>query len=193
MPLFTDNFSYAPGDLHTANASWVELISTFNVVAGGGVCGGTPIVNALVAYEGVTLNPNQQATVIIANPAERVGPAVRCSASGGGNAYWTRPNDGGTGCDVYKIVAGGYTNIGSTSSGITWATGDVLKITVFGSTITVLRNGALIASVIDSSLTTGSYAGMICDSASNSTSGASQFSCANYGFVSLCGAFGVGI
>ena len=191
MALFTDNFAYAFGDLHAANPQWVTNNTGYTVLAGG-VAGDTG-VNAMSSYQGVTLNNDQTASVVIANAVYRVGPAVRCGASGVNTGYWCRP-DGGV-CDVYKVVAGAYTPLGTQPSGITWTAGDVLTIRIVGTTLTVYHNGTLISTQTDSSIASG-WAGMSADSPNTTVPGASQFSCDNYPpstFVPQAGAFCVGI
>lgn len=82
------------------------------------------------------------------------GPVVR--ASGTNNCYFLDENDsGGSNTYLFKRVAGGYTVV--QTFGLTFAGGDVGKISVSGTTIKCFKNGAQIGTdSSDSSLASGS-------------------------------------
>jgi hypothetical protein len=172
--LFTDNFAYAHGDLNTANPLWVP--SGQFVVVTGGVSSNSG--NLGISYTGVTPGNDQQAYVTIANPTWRVGPAVRSSSSSV-TSYFARPGGGGVGTDIYKVIGGAYTALGTQPATTPWATGDILRIVAQGTTISVYRNGGLLSSVTDSSIASG-YGGMFADSPNITMAGASSFSVDNY-------------
>ena len=81
------------------------------------------------------------------------GPAVRVSAGNGYGATWHDT----TVLDLRKVVGGAQSTIGTTS---TVSVGDVIRIEVSGSSITVKKNGvAVIGPVTDTSISSGA-AGM---------------------------------
>ena len=84
--------------------------------------------------------------------ADYFGPAVRCGALQGYVGLVLIGSSSSNG--LYKLSAGAYTQIG-TGFSATVAAGDVWRITVVGTTITITQNGTQRGSFTDSSLTTG--------------------------------------
>ncbi len=63
-------------------------------------------------------------------------------------------SDGGSDTSLYKTITGVTTALGTANS-TTWTSGDVLKLTCTGTTISVAKNGSTIITATDSAVTAG--------------------------------------
>ena len=112
-------------------------------------------------YSAATLPNDQYAEVTInaTNNANNYrGPAVRMNSSGGGQGYFLEvsPSD----LNVYlRIMIAGVLGGGGNGAVAAISTGDVFRIEVLGSTITLFQNGISKFSMTDTQVTSGS-AGM---------------------------------
>lgn len=104
-------------------------------------------------------------TLATASGSGEVGLVVRHAGTNGGDHYLVifRYNglSGVNYIEIYRNVSGAYTSIaGLSTAGSGIVSGDVVKATFSGTTITAYRNGVAMLSVIDSTITTGSYVGV---------------------------------
>jgi hypothetical protein len=154
-PLATDNL-IGPNteSIATYSANWTLGLNTFNVTTNGGV-GGNSVGS--MAFWNATSFPNDQysqATINTAGtPVQYTGVAVRCASTGNGY-YFIASVGASSAYSVSKRTSGGTTNLSGTTSH-SFAIGDVLLLTVGGSSIAAYQNGVLLFTTIDSSITTG--------------------------------------
>jgi len=151
----TDAFPYANGDLHTANAAWVYQSGTFNVNSNVAYISSASI-SFTYRSDGPTgvANESAQGTMVETAGAatQNGGPCVRMSTVAQ-TAYCVQ-----AATDQLKLVlynAGAQTVLG-TFNGSAPVTGDVLKITATGTTISLFKNAALIGSATDATIASGS-------------------------------------
>ena len=90
-------------------------------------------------------------SVVCSVTDEGVGAIIRAPFSGNLNGYISQSNAVET--RLYKVVNGTFTQLGSNGPAVT--TGDVIRITGSGTTISVAKNGTTIISVTDSSVASG--------------------------------------
>jgi hypothetical protein len=151
----SDTFTYANGDLHTANANWVyEGSSTFTISSN--ICYVTAAQLPAFTYRSdaqpVGNDQWAQCTMhITGNSAQNCGPAVRI-ATGAQTAYAAQ-------CAtsllrLIKYVNGTITVLGTASPNNT-SNGDVILVTAIGSTITLYQNGTQKVQVTDTAITSG--------------------------------------
>lgn len=153
----TDSFSYANGDLHTANASWVYAVGTFNVNSNAAF--GSAAASFSYRNDGplATANEYSQATLVetVSNVTQNHGPCVRMSTSVQTGYCLQLAND------IFRLI---FWNAGSavvladyTASAGVPKTGDVVLISVISTTIRVYKNGACLApcGTVDTNLATG--------------------------------------
>jgi hypothetical protein len=79
----------------------------------------------------------------------------------------------GDGVTCYKRVAGGFTQVGSTAAGVTFAAADVLKVTANGTSIKAFKNAVEVFSSTDGTFTTQTLHGL---RSHGSTTGFDNFS-----------------
>lgn len=169
-PIATENWNRADGD---PGADWAQLnldwgsvtIVSNQFIASAGT---QPIGNAPAArWVGAgSFTADQYAKAVFVGPlafggtSDLVGVIAR--ASGDTNTardYYCAfmiNNNSGTNprpLELGKIVDGTYTQLATTS--VAWAANDTVEIECEGTTIRSLRNGAVVDSVVDTSLTTG--------------------------------------
>lgn len=154
--LATDDFNRA-NSTGLGSASWTTANSctSFNVASNTAAV----LFNTFGGnYYNAVVWPNAQyGQVVLASPLatsadEGVGPVVRL-ASGAFTGYWVQAGAGDT--RLYKIVAGAFTQLGSTASAS--SLGDVIKLLANGTTLTVTRQGIAICGtpLTDASISSG--------------------------------------
>ena len=151
----SDDFNRANGPL---GSGWTDMTDGGLAVTSNAVAGATT-GNTGDVRTGETYNSDQysevQVTATQLTGSQWIGPMVR-SQNGGQNGYlglyWW--NGGNPVLMVFKRVSGGWTQLGSYSSGALPA-GTTLEMTASGSTITFLENGVARITATDSSLTDG--------------------------------------
>jgi hypothetical protein len=100
-----------------------------------------------------------------------VGVVARMSDS---KNYYFADFDGAGSWRLGKFVKGVYTNLGGGSG---FVTGDVIRLQVYGNVLTLQRNSTAVRLIVDTSLTTGSWAGITANGpVINSTSRWDEFS-----------------
>lgn len=113
-------------------------------------------IECLEMYTGISFSSDQysQAKMTVTDTDTGVGPcvAVRCDANG--SCYRASVSKAAANnIDVVKFVDDVFTDLGSLTE--PWVDGDVLRLEVRDATLRVFRNGVQLATVDDSSLTTG--------------------------------------
>ncbi len=150
---YTDNFNRSNGGL---GSNWTEQnSSSWSVEGNGVVCNSA--VECAARYSAGTFANDQYAQLKLTtyNPSWMyLGVTVRAS----GTNNWYGAYVGGSGSTyelmLFKMVAGTWTQLGSTYSG-SWAANDVIRVEANGTTIRALQNGTSRISVTDSALTSG--------------------------------------
>jgi hypothetical protein len=154
---YTDDFNRAdgsPGSNWTSitNETYSPVISSNQLIPSAGHTTRQGIFyNAAAA-------PNDQYSqiTVVANATNNDGPAVRVSDSA--ETFYCLVGTVGTpGSLIFrKVVAGSLSQIGSTIS-TNFANGDVLKLSVVGTTLTAYVNGSSVGSTTDSSISSGQF------------------------------------
>jgi uncharacterized protein YjdB len=157
----TEAFSGAAGAL---TGTWMQQRTQGTVNRNGsGVGIGTVNGLDLFAYwSGNTFNADQYSQARIAgglvNNAQLVEVVVRASGTGDTNynnySFYTDGVGGNWHTEVDKVING--TWISLKSFAVSFATGDIIKISVVGTTITCYKNGVSLGTVTDASLSSGS-------------------------------------
>ena len=187
--LATDSFY--PGD-----PNW----TTLSVATGWGaptfgtniVHGTTSGVRGAAFYSALSwaANPDQWASVTLqasANASCYTSVMVRASTAGAATCYMATVGGSSTGLGgtaehlfLYKFVANAQTTIYDSGGVLTFNVGDVLTLSVVGSTLSVYQNGNLLYTTTDASISSGAP-GFSCDSDATLTNSAvSSFSCGNF-------------
>jgi hypothetical protein len=136
------------------SANWTLGLNTFNVTTNGGVGGNAA---GSMAFWNAATFPNDQYAQAKINTAgsgsQYTGVAVRCASNGNGY-YFYASTSGPASYNVFKRVGG---NIIALSGNVThsFSVGDVLLLTVQGSTVTASQNGVALYSITDTSITSG--------------------------------------
>lgn len=148
----TDAIAYSNGDLHTANASWVYQTGTFNVNSNAAF--GSSATSLAYRSDGAnTASEFAQETVVetVVSATQNHGPCVRVQ-TGAFSGYCLQLATNTFIVGIWN--AGAFTPLGTFASSAP-VTGDVVKITAVGSTISGYKNGILIGSVTDATFSTG--------------------------------------
>lgn len=162
-----DNFTAAAdAALQTYSANWVINSGALTVNATGDYVQCDTVGSYSAAHwQGDTFAADQYAQVKIslkAGSSDWIGPAVRAHASA--NTYYgvfASVNFGANSIYLSKIVAGTLTDLAFVD-GVAVAAGDVLRLEIVGTALTVKRNGTAVAgltNITDSSIATG-YGGL---------------------------------
>ncbi len=139
----------APSGLNTGQlvSHAVESITT-----------GLPNPNAFWTGDGAWANDQySQITVQNISGIGQVFAAVRSNVAASTTVYYVQTNAGAV--QIYKEVAGSFTQLTSVTAAIT--AGDKLALAVIGTTLYALKNGAVISSVIDNSIASGTAGFML--------------------------------
>lgn len=154
MMLATDSFTRADAD--TLGANWTPVVGTAGIVtneAGPKTFDGTG--NSIQRYSAISWPNDQESQVTLRNTGTGIGapgPAVRLSATEF-TGYVVYANSNSTG-GIARWLAGAYQSLGA--GNIDFADGDVVRLRVVGSTLSLFKNDVLVDSVVDSSITSGS-------------------------------------
>lgn len=150
----TDAFTGTSGTaLQTNNASWSINSGSF-VIQGNAVTPTGAGVECLARWNADTFSNDQYSqcvAAILATGGVQAGVAVRVSTSGaatGYGAYWDN-----TTAYIWKNVAGTWTQLGATVSPP--AAGQVVRLEVSGTTLTLKYNGVTQATRTDGDITSG--------------------------------------
>jgi hypothetical protein len=160
--LITDNFNRNENPL-AGNWGVISSYGNLQAISGTGAAAAVAATNSnecWVGPGGVSADGNwandqySECTVGLFTGPVSIGPGARMGT--GGTGYIASMNSGASsGGTVYKLTgSGGYTSIG-TILGTTTATGDVWRIQIVGTTITVLQNGVSRFSTTDATYASG--------------------------------------
>ena len=139
----------------TYSASWTVNNGAFTVFATGDDVASSAAGDNLAHWNADAFNNNQYGQIVISAAASNdVGAAARCAAS----AFTGYVFSAGNGASYFsKYVAGVWTALAADGAG--YATNDVIRIEVNGTTITPLKNGGTTGTpgpVTDTSIASGS-------------------------------------
>lgn len=135
----TDTFTTgADAALTTYSANWSAVNNAFQVLAASDDVRPNAFAECAARWNADTFNNDQYAQIVISTVADAdyIGPAVRC-ASGAATYYGYYGNN--TNSYLFKVVAGTYTQIGSTGGAV--AVNDLLYLEIQGSSLLAKKNG----------------------------------------------------
>lgn len=163
---FTDSFTRSDGGLggnYTAMTSPnILTISSNTVIASNEdfVCSQN---NS--AVDAFSADQSMQVTIAAFDSADSVGVGVRGSgdvSAGTWSAYFISTD----GTSIDKVVSGSGSSLTS-FPGTTWTVGDTMKLSIQGSTLSFYKNGVLLGTTSDGTITTGQPMACIFDSSAN--------------------------
>src|ERR1700733_4530717 len=156
----SDNFNRADGGL---GANWTDMTVGGLAISNDAVVGTQAAGNSGDIYTGTTFGSDQSSQIQVTSTpiggGQWIGPAVR--AQNGGQSlyvgiYWG--NNGNPELELFKLVNGGWTQLGSSFASGTLAAGTELTLSVTGSTLSFAENGVVEITATDTSLTGGAPA-----------------------------------
>lgn len=150
----SDNFNRADGGL---GANWITLTSSDAPQIVNNEVSQTSVAVAAAFWSANSFNDDQFASVTIGTTTSTgFTGAVRMSASAD-TMYFGAAGDF---IQLYKVIAGGYTQLGAVFTPV--LSGDMLRLTANGTTVSLTLNGIEIINVTDSDIASGS-AGFFCE------------------------------
>ena len=156
----SDNFNRANGSL---GANWTDMTVGGLAISNDAVVGTQAAGNSGDIYTGTTFGSDQSSQIQVTSTpiggGQWIGPAVR--AQNGGQSlyvgiYWG--NNGNPELELFKLLNGGWTQLGSSFASGTLAAGTELTLSVTGSTLSFAENGVVEITATDTSLTGGAPA-----------------------------------
>ena len=156
----SDNFTRANGSL---GANWTNMSVGGLTISNDAVVGTQASGNSGDIYTGAAFGSDQFSQIELTSTqlsgGQWVGPAVRAQ-SGGQDLYtgiynW---NGGYPELMLFKLINGGWTELGSAYPTAALPAGTLLNLSVTGSTLTFSQNGAVEITATDTSLTGGAPA-----------------------------------
>lgn len=147
-----DNFTRADsattlGTPETGAAAWAPIAGTWGISSNQAYCAAGAGQNFVAIECGIADVVIQ--TTVAGSASVNQGIAFRMHGGSAQNGYVAIFNDAGAGAmRFYKIVAGVFTQIGTVSQAI--STGDVVKVSAVGNTLTMYRNGTQVLQITDS-------------------------------------------
>ena len=156
----SDNFARANGSL---GASWTAMTAGGLAISNDAVIGTQASGNSGDIYTGQAFGSDQfsqiQVTSTQISGGQWIGPAVRAQNGGQslyvGIYYW---NYGTPQLELFKLVNGAWTQLGSSYSSGALPAGTSLSLAVTGSTLSFSENGVVEVTATDTSLTGGAPA-----------------------------------
>ena len=156
----SDNFNRANGSL---GANWTDMTVGGMAISNDAVVGTQAAGNSGDIYTGTTFGSDQSSQIQVTSTplggGQWIGPTVR--AQNGGQSlylgiYWG--SNGNPELEMFKLVNGGWTQLGSAFASGTLAAGTELTLSVTGSTLSFSENGVVEITATDTSLTGGGTA-----------------------------------
>lgn len=155
--LASDNFTRANGGLG-ANWTVVSTSAVFQIASNLANVSNLSL-DSIYRYNAVSFPNDQYAETTLSTPTSSAanhgyGPCVRCDTAGAFSAY--RLVCGGAGYSLDKYVAGVHTDISGALATTTFANGDVVRLTIKGTTLSMTKNGVAFGiTYTDASLAAG--------------------------------------
>jgi len=141
----------------TGAAAWSAVAGTWGISSNQAYCSAGAGQNFAFIECGVA-DVIVQATVA-GSASVNQGIAFRFNGGSAQNGYLAIFNDAGAGAmRFYKVVAGAFTQIGTVTQAI--STGDVVKVSAVGNTLTMYRNGTQVLQINDSTFPSGTQHGL---------------------------------
>ena len=156
----SDNFNRANGSL---GANWTDMTVGGLAISNDAVIGTQAAGNSGDIYTGTAFGSDQSSQIQVTSTpiggGQWIGPAVR--AQNGGQSlyvgiYWG--NNGNPELELFKLLNGGWTQLGSSFASGSLAAGTELTLSVTGSTLSFSENGVVEITATDTSLTGGAPA-----------------------------------
>ncbi len=150
--LGTDTFTYANGDLHTANVNWVYPAGSFTVSSNVVYCSSATVSSAYRNDLSPGADQYAQCTAVITTvgATQNTGPAVRMQT--GANSYYFIQYATNN-FNIARMIAG---TIFVLLTGTTFpVNGDTIKLSMRGNVLTAWINGIAIQSVVDNTHVSG--------------------------------------
>ncbi len=157
---YSDNFNRANGSL---GANWTDMTVGGLAISNDNVVGTQAAGTSGDIYTGTTFGSDQSSQIQVTSTpigaGQWIGPAVR--AQNGGQSlylgiYWG--NNGNPELELFKLLNGAWTQLGSSFASGTLAAGSELTLSVTGSTLSFAENGVVEITATDTSLTGGAPA-----------------------------------
>jgi hypothetical protein len=152
----SDNFNRANGSL---GADWTDMTVGGLAISNDAVVG-TGTGNSGDLYRGATFGSDQFSQIEVTSTrisgGQWVGPEVR--AQNGGQRLYVgiySANDGKPELELFKLIDGSWTQLGSAYASGPLAAGTTLRLSVTGSTLSFSKNGVVELRATDASLTGG--------------------------------------
>lgn len=146
----TDDFTYADGDLHDANNDWVYGSGSLVVESGAVKPGGSGLGSSWKDQIEYEADQFSEMNVYGAGSGSWVGPAVRIQSKRANTWYAVRVESNQA--FLHKMVDGVETDLATAA---TVAPGDLIRIEVSGSDLTMKVNGATTKTASDATLAGG--------------------------------------
>lgn len=164
MATITESFNKADSSTLGPDLTWTELTGDTQIVGNRARCVSTYSGSANRADSDLaSANHYAQIAVYIdgSDDGRGAGPIVRKDSSATLTCYllWVDVASAGNfRYTFYKVVGGSFTAIGSSTS-VTVASGDVFRLSADGTTLSAYKNGTLLGTQTDSSISTGTRCG----------------------------------
>lgn len=167
MQLFSDNFTRANGAL---GSNWTTQSGTTSptIVSNAVECA-TLANHTAAVYSGAAFPADHWAEIRLSTlNSDYAGPAVRMATGADTDyvAFASAPFGSSTSLTIAKRIASAYTQLAIGT--FTVATGDLLRLSIVGTTLTLYLNGVSVLTATDSSINSGS-AGFILRATSAAT------------------------
>jgi hypothetical protein len=156
----TDDFNRANSS--GLGANWSFLSQTLDVVSNHAEAG-VGADHCVGYWNADSFDNDQYSEVDILNSAQYIGACVRLQ-TGSFSGYIAFGDPGG--CSIYRVDGGSFTSLNNTPSE-TFADGDLLRLTIAGSNLTLTRNGTTVLTTSDSNYTSGQPGFEIFDNGGN--------------------------
>ncbi len=165
----SDDFTGGAGNLNLHSPQtgglWVQHTSylgcTLDLNGSGQVGVGTDNTDALYYNAATPGSADYDVTITITNVTNNDFPAAAGRINTAADTYYRAQADIAAGTlNAYKTVAGVTNAVGNTASGITWADGDTITLSMVGTTIVAKRNGTGLTTGTDSAISATGKAGL---------------------------------
>lgn len=150
----TDNFTRA--DASTLGANWTEDLNILRIVSNvcAGASGGSNEGYAYWNADSFTNDQYSQCTATLSGGTYGYGPMVRLTIVAGVRlCYWAFIDSAST-VTIYRMS--GFSAVGAQFTGLTVSNGDLWRLSIVGTTLTLSQNGVSLGTRTDVIITAGS-------------------------------------